>query len=104
MEAFAAGFRGEARARRHLEAVSLAEARMSELAIVAADSLAAYAKGREARFQRPFDGYLWRGRLWPAEGSPALIRAVVEVHWDGGQVALETAFYRPRRPGLPVER
>jgi hypothetical protein len=78
-----------------LEAVSLAESRMSELAIVPRESIGAYVRPRRGAFPAPFGGYSWEALLRPEPASPALVRGAVLVRWKGGEYSLETVFHRP---------
>jgi prepilin-type N-terminal cleavage/methylation domain-containing protein len=89
------GLRKQGRLGEAGEAVALAEARMAELAIVPADSIAAYVRPRTGWFPAPFGGYRWRALLRPDPESPALVRGAVLVEWKGGSYSLETIFHRP---------
>jgi len=77
------------------EAVSLAEARMEELALLPPDSLVAYLRPREESFPAPFAAYRWHALMHTEPESPSLVRAAVIVRWSGGEYSLETVFYRP---------
>jgi prepilin-type N-terminal cleavage/methylation domain-containing protein len=89
------GLRRQARLAEVNESVSLAEAKMAELALVPADSIAAYVRPRSGWFPAPFGGYRWRALLRPDPASPALVRGAVLVEWRGGSYSLETIFHRP---------
>lgn len=88
------GVREQGRLRGHLDAVSLAESRMSELALVAPDSIPAWARPRQGWFPEPFGGYRWSAVLRRDERSPALVRGAVVVRWKDGEYSLETVFHR----------
>ncbi len=77
------------------DAVSLAEARMSELALLPVDSIPHYLRPRTGWFAPPYGGYRWRALLRPEPESPALVRGAVLVEWKDGQYSLETLFHRP---------
>jgi prepilin-type N-terminal cleavage/methylation domain-containing protein len=87
--------RGEAKVGPARAAVALAEARMEELALLPADSLAAYLSPREGRFPAPFAAWKWSALMRGEPQSPALIRAAVIVDGPGGSYSLETTFNRP---------
>ena len=89
-----AGVREQGRLGAHLDAVALAEARMSELSLLPADSLALYLRTRQGWFPAPFQGYRWSALLRPEPESPALVRAAVVVQWRDGSYSLETIFHR----------
>jgi prepilin-type N-terminal cleavage/methylation domain-containing protein len=86
---------GEARVGPARETVALAEARMEELALIPADSIAAYLSPREGRFPAPYAAYRWRALMRGEPQSPALFRAAVIVDGPGGTYSLETTFHRP---------
>lgn len=88
------GVREQGKLRGHLDAVSLAEWRMSELALVPPDSIRGYAQPRQGWFPEPFHGYRWSAVLRQDERSPALVRGAVVVRWNGGEYSLETVFHR----------
>lgn len=88
------GVREQGGLRGHLEAVSLAESRMSELALIPVDSIAAYRQPRNGFFPEPFADYRWSAVLRADERSTALIRAAVMVRWKEGEYSLETVFHR----------
>lgn len=90
-----AGLTAEDRLRGHLQAVSLAEARLNQLSLLPVDSVAAYLQRREGAFAPPFQGYRWRALLRPMPESPALVQTAVQVGWAEGQYTLETIFHRP---------
>jgi|GEM_PF-755112 len=94
MRSIGAGVREQGRLRGHLDAVSLAESRMSELALIPVDSIAAYQQPRNGSFPEPFTGYRWSAVLRADERSAALIRAAVMVRWKDGEYSLETVFHR----------
>lgn len=77
------------------EAVALAEARMEDLALLPADSLAVYLSPRAGRFAAPYAAWRWSALLRGEPQSPALIRAAVIVDGPGGSFSLETTFNRP---------
>jgi type II secretory pathway pseudopilin PulG len=105
VEALGGGLRAEAQVSRHLEAVTLAEARMNALGVLPPDSLAVYAAGRDGVFAPPFDGYRWRAAIQPITGTRSLFRATVTVAWANRTYALETVFFRAGQvPQIPVER
>jgi hypothetical protein len=89
------GVRGQHGARRHLEAVALAEERLGELAALPTDSLLARDGARAGRFAEPFGRYAWRAQVRRASDAPALLEAEVVVTWDGGAYDLATRFHRP---------
>jgi hypothetical protein len=92
--AFSAGLRVQTSVRAHASAVRLAEARLSELSLVPADSLHYYAEGRDGRFAAPFDGFVWRAKLTRVTGAEGLLRGVVLVRWNGGDYRLSTEMFR----------
>ena len=94
MAAFGEGLRGQALASRHVEAVALAEARMSELAALPADSLRRPAVVREGGFAPPFERYRWQTRLERDARHPRLVAATVVVRWARGEYVLETELFR----------
>jgi type II secretion system protein I len=94
MRSIGTGVREQGRLRAHLDAVSLAETRMSELALIPVDSIAAYREPRNGWFPEPFEGYRWSAVLRPDERSAALIRGAVMVRWKDGEYSLETVFHR----------
>jgi type II secretion system protein I len=94
MRSIATGVREQGRLRGHLDAVSLAESRMSELALIHVDSIAAYQQPRSGFFPEPFAGYRWSAVLRRDERSSALIRGAVVVRWKDGEYSLETVFHR----------
>lgn len=89
------GVRQQGRVEQALEAVALADARMSELSLLATDSIGEYLRPREGWFPPPFGAYRWRALLRQEPGSPALVSAAVVVEWNGGAYSLETVFHRP---------
>lgn len=95
MEAGAAALRGHVGLRRQLTAVALAEARLTQLGLLGADSLATYARFQRGSFAAPFGAYGWRALAARDPADPALLRAAVLVEWDAGEYTLETVFYRP---------
>lgn len=97
-----ATLRGASLAAGHARAVALADARMSALTLVPADSFAYYARPREGGFPPPFEQYRWRARLVRDRSSPALLRATVVVGWREGEYALATEVLR--RELLPGAR
>ncbi|HEU4556786.1 MAG TPA: type II secretion system protein [Longimicrobium sp.] len=88
------GVREQGRLRAHLDAVALAESRMSELALVPPDSIRAWARPRQGWFPEPFQGYRWSAVLRQDERSAALVRGAVVVRWKDGEYSLETVFHR----------
>jgi prepilin-type N-terminal cleavage/methylation domain-containing protein len=86
--------KGEAKVGPAREAVALAEARMEELSLLPADSLAAYLAPREGRFPAPYERWSWHALMRTEPQSPALIRAAVVVDWPGGTYSIETTFHR----------
>ncbi|HVE79172.1 MAG TPA: prepilin-type N-terminal cleavage/methylation domain-containing protein [Gemmatimonadaceae bacterium] len=100
LAAFSAAMRVGSQVGGHAQAVALADARLSELSILSADSVRYYARPREGSFPAPFDAYRWTARLQPRRESPALLRAQVVVSWRQGEYALATEFFRvDRLPG-----
>lgn len=93
--AVTAGVRAQGRVQAAHEGVSLAEAKMNELALIPAESIAAYLRPRSGWFAAPFGGYRWRALLRPDTASPALVRGAVLVEWKDGSYSLETVFHRP---------
>ena len=87
--------RGQARMGPAREAVALAEARMEELALLPADSLAAYLSPRTGRFPAPYAAWRWSALMRVEPQSPALVRAAVVVDGPGGSYSLETTLNRP---------
>jgi len=86
---------GQAKVGPAREAVALAEARMEELALLPADSLAAYLSPRAGRFPAPYAAWRWSALMRGEPQSPALVRAAVIVDGPGGSYSLETTFNRP---------
>lgn len=100
LSAFGATLRVGSRVGGHAHAVALADARLSELSTLSADSIRHYAQPRQESFPAPFDAYRWTARLQSRTGSPALLRAQVVVSWPQGEYALATELFRPDRlPG-----
>jgi prepilin-type N-terminal cleavage/methylation domain-containing protein len=89
------GVRAQARLEVMHEGVSLAEAKMAELALMPVDSIPGYLAPRSGWFPAPFGGYRWRALLRPEPRSPALVRGAVLVEWKDGEYSLETIFHRP---------
>ncbi|HEU0300269.1 MAG TPA: type II secretion system protein [Longimicrobium sp.] len=89
------GVRAQGRLGAAHEAVSLAEAKMAELALMPVDSIPRYLQPRSGWFAAPFAGYRWRALLRPEPASPALVRGAVLVEWKDGSYSLETIFHRP---------
>ncbi len=102
--AFAEGLRGQAIARRHVEAVALAEARMGELAALPSDSLRPRRTTREGVFAPPFARYRWRTELARDPRSPRLVAATVVVSWPGGEYTLATQLHRRELAPQSVRR
>ncbi len=94
MRSIGMGVREQGKLRGHLDAVSLAEWRMSELALVPPDSIRAYAQPRRGWFPEPFGGYRWSAVLRRDGRSAALVRGAVVVRWKDGEYSLETVFHR----------
>jgi type II secretion system protein I len=94
MRSMGMGVREQGKLRGHLDAVALAESRMSDLALVPPDSIAAYARTRQGAFPEPFQGYRWSAVLRQDERSAALVRGAVVVRWKDGEYSLETVFHR----------
>jgi prepilin-type N-terminal cleavage/methylation domain-containing protein len=94
MRSVGVGVREQGRLRAHLDAVSLAEARMSELSLLHPDSIGAYMRPREGVFPEPFGAYRWSAVLRPEGRTPALLRAAVLVRWKEGTYSLETVLHR----------
>src|SRR5918999_4742631 len=69
VEALGGGLRAEREVSAHLEAVTLAEARMTELAALPRDALAGYVSGRDGVFAPPFERYRWRAAIKPVTGT-----------------------------------
>ena len=92
--AFGEGLRAQAQVGRHVEAVALAEARMSELAALPSDSLPRSALERRGAFQPPFERYQWHARLERDARRPRLVRATVTVRWGRGEYVLASELYR----------
>lgn len=95
VEGIAATTRGAVAVRRSLAAVALAEARLEELALLPADSLAGYARLQRGRFAPPFGEFGWRALATRDSADATLLRAAVLVEWPAGEYTLETVFYRP---------
>lgn len=95
LQSVTAGVRSEGDLAATLNAVPLAESRMEELSLLAADSLSFYFNTRRGTFAPPFGRYRWSALLRPAAGSPALVQAAVRVEWEGGGYSLETFLHRP---------
>lgn len=97
-----ATLRGASMVAAHARAVTLADARMSALTLVPAESIPYYRRLREGAFAPPFEDYRWRARLVRGRVSPALLRATVAVTWHDGEYALATELFR--RELLPGAR
>lgn len=95
VEALGGGLRAEGQVSHHLEAVALADSKMSELGALERDSISFYTGGRDGVFAPPFGAYRWRATIEAVSGARPLLRAGVTVTWRGGSYALETIFYRP---------
>lgn len=95
LEVGAQTLRAQAAAERHLEAVVLAESRLTELTLLPADSLVMYGEPRVGTvvMSRP---YRWRASVRP-EPQDGLWRAVVAIEWAGGDLVVATVFYRRGR-------
>jgi type II secretory pathway pseudopilin PulG len=105
VEALGGGLRAEGEVSAHLEAVTLAEARLSELAALPRDSMADYVAGRDGVFAPPFERYRWRAAIEPLTGTRSLLRASVTVLWPGRSYALETVLFRDGDVArIPVRR
>ena len=105
VEALGGGLRAEGEVSAQLEAVTLAEARMTALAALPRDSLADYVAGRDGVFAPPFERYRWRAAIEPVAGTRSLLRATVTVAWPGRTYALETVLFRAGDVArIPVER
>ncbi|WP_420130508.1 type IV pilus modification PilV family protein [Longimicrobium sp.] len=94
MRSIGMGVREQGRLRGHLDAVSLAEWRMSELALVPPDSIRAYVRPRQGWFPEPFGDYRWSAVLRQDERFAALVHGAVLVRWKDGEYSLETVFHR----------
>ena len=97
-----ATLRGAAQVTSHAHAVALADARLSELTLLPAESLGHYARPREGTDAAPFQQYRWQARLVRDRASPGLVRATVRVSWREGEYALATDLFR--RDLLPGAR
>jgi prepilin-type N-terminal cleavage/methylation domain-containing protein len=95
VEAFAAGLRAQAIASQRLEAVALADARLSELAVLRVDSLDGLGTAQDGRFAPPFQNYRWRSAVSRFVHAPALRQVTVVVEWEQGSYLLHTTLYRP---------
>jgi hypothetical protein len=94
LAAFGSGLRTAGSVHAHATGVRLAEARVSELALLPTDSLTYYAEGREGRFAGPLGGFAWRARVTRVNATEGLLRAVVVVSWSGGDYRLSTEYFR----------
>lgn len=94
MGSIGTGVREQAKLRGHLDAVALAESRMSELALLPPDSIPAYEQPRGGWFPEPFGDYRWSAVLRRDRRSAALVRGAVVVRWKDGEYSLETVFHR----------
>jgi prepilin-type N-terminal cleavage/methylation domain-containing protein len=92
--AFGGGLRTAGSVHAHANAVRLAEARLSELALLPSDSLVYYADDRLGRFAAPLNGFGWRARVTRVAGTEGLLRAVVTVTWIDGEYRLATEYFR----------
>jgi prepilin-type N-terminal cleavage/methylation domain-containing protein len=94
LAAFGAGLRTAAGVHAHAIGVRLAEARVSELALLPTDSLTYYAEGREGRFGEPLGAFAWQARVTRVSETEGLLRTVVVVTWSGGDYRLSTEYFR----------
>jgi prepilin-type N-terminal cleavage/methylation domain-containing protein len=92
-----AGLRAERRVAEAAALVSLAEARMSALALLPRDSVAGYLSPREGWFPAPFARHRWQAVLRGEPERPGLLRAAVRVEGPDGEFSLETVFPHPGR-------
>jgi len=84
----------------HREAVTLADAKLNELAGLPRWALAEYAGRKGGRFSGELDRYEWTANVEISPDSPRLLLAEVVVRWPEGSVALETTLYRVARIGV----
>jgi prepilin-type N-terminal cleavage/methylation domain-containing protein len=92
--AFGAGLRTAGSVHSHANGVRLAEARLSELALLSPDSLVYYADDRAGPFGEPMSGFGWHARVTRVVGTEGLLRAVVTVTWADGEYRLATEYFR----------
>lgn len=87
-----------------LRLAALADARMSELALLPADSVASYRTAREGGFAPPVGRHRWRALLRDEPGTPGLVRAAVLVAGPGGEYTLETLLHYPEGGAVMTPR
>ena len=83
----------------HLEAVSLADAKMSEITALPLPDLAPYEETRRGSFPGALDAYTWEATVTASEESPRLWHAYVTVYGPDSSFDLETTFFRVGRIG-----
>jgi prepilin-type N-terminal cleavage/methylation domain-containing protein len=92
----------QAAAARRLEAVSVADWKLNELAALPSESLAQFRLPRSGVVELGPRRYHWQSSVRRQDEASALWEASVAVAWDRGRVDLRTLFYRPperRGPG-----
>jgi len=97
LELSARTLRTQAAAERHLEAVTLAEAKMNELAILPSTSLEQYAGIESGNVGLGGRSYSWQAVVRREPGTTTLWRAAVRIEWEDGDFDLETVLYHPDR-------
>lgn len=95
VEAASRALRTQAEVGRRLEAVQLADERLTDLSLLPGDSLAACCAAGWRSVELDDRRYRRRSEVVRWEADPGLWRAAAVVAWDGGSVRLETLLYRP---------
>lgn len=96
LSAFAVELRTAERARRNLEAMSLAEHRVAELRLLPAAELRVLPEPiRRGRFAPPLDSYRWESSVNLVVDERDLYQVTVLVYWGEGEYPLRTRLYRP---------
>lgn len=95
VESASGALRGQAMGRAHREATMIADAHLSALVAVPADSLDAYRVERSGATAVRGRSYRWEVQALPVDRSKGLWNVGAAVTWDGGRVVLTSAIFRP---------
>ena len=85
---------------RLLEAVTLADSKLSEITALPLTELGPYLEVRSGRFPDELREYEWEATVSRSPESDRLWSAVVTVTWPKGRYGIETVFYRAGRVGV----